>query len=360
MGTPAETRARTVVVTAVGASGGLGQEIFKALKLAGDWRLVGTDASRAGIGLYLEGFAKTALLPKATSPPRYIESLLELCREEKPVAIAPGSEPETLVIAIHREELKRKGILTMVNDLEVIRLCSDKAALFKHLEKLGTPCPITALVTNPDELNIDVGQYPVIVKPARSSGGSRFCFIAEDRVEARFFAQYLLKRDIVPVVQQYIPKPDDEYTVGVTSTPDGAVVGSIALKRLLENRLSYSTRYESLAHVSRVLSSGVSQGHIDAFREVRQHCEWLAHQLGSRWCMNIQGRLWKGLFYPFEINPRHSGTTYLRAMAGWNEPDLLLKWCLDGAVPEHKAFRRGFYLRGLSELYVPMERMSRW
>lgn len=347
---------RTVVITAVGASGGLGQEIFKALKLAGDWRLIGADASRAGIGLYLEGFAKTVLVPRANDS-RYVGNLLELCREEKAVAVAPGSEPENLVIAIHREELKRKGILAMVNDLEVIRLCSDKSALFKRLEKLGTPCPTTALVTNPDDA--DIGQYPVIVKPARASGGSRFCFIAEERAEARCFAQYLLKRDIVPIVQQYIPAPEDEYTVGVTSTPDGAVVGSIALKRLLESRLSYSTRYEA-ARGLLVLSSGISQGRIDVFHEVRQHCEWLAHQLGSSWCMNIQGRLWKGLFYPFEINPRHSGTTYLRAMAGWNEPDMLLKWCLDGVVPERKAIRRGFYLRGLTELFVDKERMARW
>jgi len=357
--TPDRTRASTVVVTAVGASGGLGQEIFKALKLAGGWRLVGVDASKTGIGLYLEGFAKTALVPKANSP-NYVESLLDLCGEEEAVAVAPGSEPETLIIAANRGRFVSEGILPMVNELEVIRLCSNKAALFERLEKLATPCPITRLVTNPND--VDIGQYPVIVKPARATGGSRFCFIAEGPAEAKFFTQYLLDRDIAPIVQQYIPTSDDEYTVGVTSVPDGAVIGSIALKRQLQSRLSYSTRYLSPppSYEDRVVSSGVSQGLIDSFHEIQQQCEWIAHQLGSRWCLNIQGRLWNKVFYPFEINPRHSGTTYLRAMAGWNEPDILLKWCLNGVLPERKAPKRGFYLRGLTELFVDKERMAQW
>jgi len=357
---------RTVVVTAVGASAGLGQEIFKALKLAGGWRLVGTDASHLGIGLYLEGFAKTQIVPEAGASV-YVDRMLELCREEKAVAVAPGSEPETLVIAANREDLVSRGILPMVNGLGVIRLCSNKAALFEQLQKLGAPTPITRPVTTPDD--VDIGQYPVILKPARASGGSRFCFIAEENAEARFFAQYLLKRGIAPIVQQYIPAPNDEYTVGVTSTPDGALLGSIAMKRLLRSRLSYSTRYQvihedrvasSKIYEDLVVSSGISQGIIDNFALIRKECEWIAHKLDSRWSLNIQGRLWKGVFYPFEINPRHSGTTYLRALAGWNEPDILLKWCLDEEIPEHKPVKRGYYFRGLNELFVPKERMHDW
>ena len=45
----------------------------------------------------------------------------------------------------------------------------------------------------------------------------------------------------------------------------------------------------------------------------------IAEALGSTWALNIQGRLKDGVFYPFEINPRHSGTSYFRALSGVNE-----------------------------------------
>ena len=52
----------------------------------------------------------------------------------------------------------------------------------------------------------------------------------------------------------------------------------------------------------------------------------------------------------FEINPRFSGTTSLRAMAGYNEPDVLIRrHVLNEAIEPHFAYRSGVILRGLSE-----------
>jgi carbamoyl-phosphate synthase large subunit len=68
--------------------------------------------------------------------------------------------------------------------------------------------------------------------------------------------------------------------------------------------------------------------------------------------MNIQGRMRGGTFYPFEINPRFSASVFLRAMAGFNEVDLFLRSLLGGR-PAPGPIRPGFYLRSLSEVFVP-------
>jgi len=41
--------------------------------------------------------------------------------------------------------------------------------------------------------------------------------------------------------------------------------------------------------------------------------------------VNVQCRLVDGEVVVFEINPRFSGTTSLRAMVGYNEPDVLFR-----------------------------------
>jgi len=102
------------------------------------------------------------------------------------------------------------------------------------------------------------------------------------------------------------------------------------------------------------ISSGVSQGRIDDFPEVRDPCEALAEGLDSRGPLNIQCRMHQGELVVFEINPRFSGTSLLRALAGFNEPDLLIRLHVLGEDVERGfRYRHGTVLRGLSEAFYP-------
>ncbi len=47
--------------------------------------------------------------------------------------------------------------------------------------------------------------------------------------------------------------------------------------------------------------------------------------MGATAPINIQCRVVGDKVVPFEINPRFSGTTSLRAMVGYNEPDTLIR-----------------------------------
>ena len=54
--------------------------------------------------------------------------------------------------------------------------------------------------------------------------------------------------------------------------------------------------------------------------------------------------------YVFEINPRFSGTTHLRAMVGYNEPDMIVRRHVLGQQLEVRfPYQSATILRGLEE-----------
>jgi len=337
----------SVLIAGIGG-GSLGLEIFKSLRYAGVYRLIGTDISDKAYGLGEDGFEHTHLLSQSTDE-NYALQLLDLCLKYKVDAIAPGAEEVHRILSKYRHIFEQEGIIVMINSTEVIDLCSNKSKTLQFLKENDIAVPVNRDVLSEEDAK-DFNCYPCIVKPRSASGGSNLVFISENEEETMFFVRYLSRRGYEATLQEYI-MPNDEFTVGVLSSPSGEILGSIALKRFLDSKLSYSMKYDD-----RVISSGWSQGEIDEFVEVRQQAEQCARLLNSRWALNIQGRLDnKGIFYPFEINPRHSGTTYLRALAGFNEPSILLQYCLRGNLPSQQPIKKGYYLRSFIEKYVPKE-----
>ena len=327
----------------------MGTEIFKSLELSKKYKIFGADVSRYAYGLYQQGFQKTYLVKKES----YISDILAVCKKEKVGAIIPGGEEPLLLLSENRKLFEKNGILLAVNSDKVVNLCTDKIKTFNYLRKKGIPVPETLVIES--ESLVDGLHYPCIVKPARRSGGSVFTYLARDRNEATLHLDYLKKRNIEAVVQEYIPETEGEYTVGVLSLSTGEVFGSIALKRFFNAKLSVLMKSDDA-----IISSGYSQGLIDDFKEIRNQSERIAKTLDSRGPINIQGRLRGGTFYPFEINPRFSATTYLRAMAGFNEIDIYLQILLGRKKPAAKKIKYGYYFRTLSEEFVGFKELKKY
>ena len=228
---------------------------------------------------------------------------------------------------------------------------SDKAATFTRLAEHGVPIPRTTVVT--EAADLDLIGFPCIVKPATGSGGSAAVFIAADTDEAMVYAEFIRRTGRAPVAQEYVDDAEGEFTIGVLSLPDGQVAGSIALRRALDAKLSVAYRGRGC-----VVSSGYSQGYIDAFPELCRQAEHIAALIGSRGPINIQGRVRGGVLLPFEINPRFSASTYLRALAGFNEIDLLIRHAATGERPARSAVKPGWYLRSLTENFVAQDALQ--
>lgn len=340
---------KNILIAGIGGAS-LGTEIFKSLKLSKRYRAFGADISPYAYGLYQKGFVKTYLIKRES----YIHDLLAICKKEKIDAIIPGGEEPLLLLSRNKEIFEQKDILLAINSIKVIKLCTDKIKTFNYLRDHGISVPITKIVESSDI--IKDFHYPCVIKPSTRSGGSTFAYLAEDEKEAALYIDYLKKRNIKAIVQEYIPDAEGEYTVGLLHLPkpSGELVGSIALKRLFHTKLSVLMKNED-----KVISSGYSQGLIDDFKEIREQAEKIAKILNSKGPLNIQGRLRNNIFYPFEINPRFSATTYLRAMAGFNEVDIYLQCLLNQKNPSLGKIKYGYYFRTLAEKFVSLKKIKK-
>ncbi|MCK4810515.1 MAG: ATP-grasp domain-containing protein [Candidatus Omnitrophica bacterium] len=344
-----------IVVLITGLGGGShGMQILKALKLSDlPYYFIGADVTKASYGLSMVD--KSYILPLANTP-EYIDALVNILKTDNVKVLFHGSEPELKVMSKNAEIFKDMEVFLPINPQEIIDLCMDKYEMAKHLENKGFNVPRTFLISSvEDTRNIDI--YPLVCKPHIGGGGSNNVFIVQDSNELGLISRYLLGYLEGFIAQEYIGTPENEYTVGVLNDLEGKTIDSIAVKRYLFSTLSNrikvanKTNRKELGEVL-TISSGISQGEIGRFKEVTEYCEEVACSIGAKGAINFQCRVFDGKVYIFEINPRFSGTTSLRAIAGFNEPDLLVRKYILGEEINKIHYKEGVILRALEEKFI--------
>ncbi len=349
-----------VMITGIGG-GGVGEQILKCLKMSSlEYDIIGCDMNRNSMGL--SKVDKAYLVPAATSP-QYVDDILHICKENNVQVLFHGSEPEMKVLSKNRQLFIDEGIFIPFNSETVIETCMDKYLTMQFLQKNGFAIQKYWEVKEEADLQkIDI--FPVVLKPSVGGGGSVNTFIAQNKEELVLFGRYLLQIYNQFLVQEYVGRVDDEYTIGVLHASSGEYINSIAVKKNILSGLSNKTRVanrtgrKDLGDVL-AISSGVSQGEIGRFEEVTKPCREIARKLGCTAALNIQCRVHNGQMYVFEINPRISGTSSLRAMVGYNEPDILIREKILGeAIEPDFIYKSGYIARGLSECYISQEFMD--
>jgi carbamoyl-phosphate synthase large subunit len=279
------------------------------------WETVATDADPFSWGLYVADH--NALVPPASALD-YLDRIRELIVVHGLAAVIPGTEPEAALLAAHRDELP---VPVIANDPRLMPLMTDKKQAEAKLQELGLnfiPC----YPWDRHEQAISEFGFPLVVKPTRGTGGSRGVYLVTSRRELESLAPFV-RAESMPIVQPYLGDADNEYTVGVLSDKSGNIIDSIVIRRKLVGMSLLDSK--SYGGRTATISTGISQGFVIRHREIQEFCEDLAKRLGSSGPMNFQLREHHGEFYIFEIHPRFSGTTPIRASAGFNEPDILLR-----------------------------------
>lgn len=343
-----------VLVTGVGG-GGHGEQIVKALRLGRlRYEIIGTDIDSRSSGFAIVDHAY--VVPRADDP-RYMDEVLALCRKHRARALFHGSEREMQVFDTNRGRIEAEGIYLPVNRAHVLARCQNKIETLRFLAREGFAAPMAWSVQGAPDLQ-EVDRFPVVLKPAVGGGGSANVFIAQDRAELAAVGRYLLQLSSPLAIQEYIGRPEDEFTVGVLFGADGVLINSIAIRRSISNAISVRLRVPNRTPRSElgsmlVISSGISQGAVDRWPDVTTQCEQIASALRPTAPVNIQCRFVDGKVMPFEINPRFSGTTSLRAMAGYNEPDVLIRRDVLGeSIQPHFEYDSCVIMRGLQEFRV--------
>ena len=346
-----------VLITAIGG-GGFGEQILKSLRMADGQRyqIYGSDSNPHCAQFSLtEGHS---VLPTAGSA-NYLEELLKLCETFKIDALFPGCEPELKFISDNRKEIENLGVFLPINPSNVIDCCMDKSRTFQMLQEKGFEVPFFIGVAQPSDLEL-VEDFPVVVKPAIGGGGSANVFVAQDMAELRALSAYLDLggRSSEFLIQEYVGTPEAEFTVGVLHDMEGNHLNAIGLRRMLSGQLNVRGRVKNRTSKSSlgewlVISSGISHGKLARFSEVTDQCCRVAEAIGARSALNIQCRVVNGRISIMEINPRFSGTSSLRAMVGYNEPDVLLRQRFFGEIIEPDfEYEEATILRSLYETRI--------
>ena len=316
-------------VTVTGAGSLFGQGIIKCLRRADlPLRLHGLDYFENAMGFHW--CDETGLLPDLLDPAVSEESWFEdLCRR---VAAADsqilfvGADFELRPLARLAETLRaRTGCHAVVGLASVVDICKDKYRTARWLREMGEPAPESRLPSDGiDGIEAAIA-YPMLVKPrfgARSRGVAR--------VEDRDALRRALAACDDPVVQQYLPGAEREYSCGVVVL-DGRVDTVSVLRRRLKD-----------GNTSTAIADPVPA--VDAL------CRRVGEALAPHGPINIQLRLVDETPYVFEINPRFSGTTIFRALLGVNEPERVLRHVLNLPLPAPPTLRAGRVTRYFDEI----------
>jgi carbamoyl-phosphate synthase large subunit len=339
-----------ILVTGVGGPS-IGGGILHGLMRVDDtvrsrWEIVATDADPFSWGLYVADHKE--LVPRA-SEPGYLDRIRELADVYDLAAVIPGTQPETAVLAAHRDELP---VPVIANDARLMPLMMDKKQAEAKLRELG----LSFIPSHPwdrrEEAVREFG-FPLVVKPTRETYGSRGVHLVISRKELEDLAPFV-RTESQTIIQPYIGNPDAEYTVGVLSDKSGNVIDSIVIRRkLIGWSLLDSKSYgEGIVAVS----AAISQGYVIRHQVIQEFCEDLAMRLDSRGPLNIQLRMHDGNPVVFEIHPRFSGTTPIRASAGFNEADVLLRnYLYDEKFGRLSYHENLMAIRAIEHALVPMD-----
>lgn len=313
----------TVGIT--GAGGGVGSAVLRSLALSSlETRIVCFDTASDAPGMYRGDRAR--LVPRVTEP-GYRDSIVAACAEEGVHALIPGLDPELEPLAEVAEDLRAIGCTLIGSSPSVNRLLLEKQRSSDYFEGLGLPFVKTVPLARVEEL-LDLYGFPLLVKPL-SGSASRGVRVVFTRAEVKELAAtgvaYVAQNYLLPV-QWGKSKPDlrpedvysnhsliqkDECMVQILSDRDGEPFGAfLSSNRLKDGAVVRMAPLETDDHGARAAALEMAKR---------------LTEVGLLGPCNFQGRVTAEGPVFYEINPRFSGGTGMRASLGFNEVEACLR-----------------------------------
>lgn len=320
-------RGDAVHVLVTGMGNPLGQNIYKALKMSRlALRIWVMDANAFSAGLAWE--ADSVVAPMVRAPAYLAEFESFLARNGIDIVFF-GTEAEPAALRPHLDALTdRTGTAFALDRQAVLDVADDKYFTARALAEAGVDHPRSARAEDRDgvhALMAEVG-FPVIAKPRHGSAA---------RGLYRFKSAESYKPEMLPdyVIQECLLPDDQEYTVGIYRCRDERAVAATVIRRELNFGLTY-------------------KGVLQARPDIAAYAISVADALGATGSVNVQLRLTSRGPVAFEVNPRFSSTTPIRAHFGVNEPELAIRELVLGEWLEPVVARQGAVLRHWSEQYL--------
>lgn len=296
-----------ILVTGTGSL--IGQSIIKAIRnsdISNDVNIIGCDYFSKTIGsLWCD---KNYIIPdilKKNNQKIWLKNIIEIIKENNVLVLFIGVDFELIPFAKNKIEIESQtNCKVIVSNLNLLKIGNDKYLTYQFLKKNNFNYPKTFLPKNFNSLEL---KFPLIIKP-RIGARSRDVFKVNNKKELKEKISKIKN----PIIQEYLGDENNEYTCGVLML-ENKIVDMMVLKRSLKNG-----------------NTQLSEHKFNFPKEIYQYIKAVSNKLEPYGSCNFQIRFNKNN-QPciFEINPRFSGTTYMRCLFGFNEVEYIIKFLLN-------------------------------
>ncbi len=310
---------KTILVS--GASGVVGYGILRALR-AGDteYTLVGTTIYNDSVApAFCDIFEQAPL----TIDEGYIDWLCRIIDKHHVDMIIPGIEGDMMSWNKAREQLEATGTKPLLNNPDLIELCSDKWNFYEKLHETGSNLTIDSRLSGTfDELKNALG-LPFLLKPRKGFASKGIVIIDSEEL----FFQHQSDLGTLVMAQPIVGNNEEEYTVSAFFDKDSQLLCFMGLKRKLSKE-----GFTEKAQVSDLVGA-------------KEAIEELAQLLRPFGPTNFQFRVHQGNLKLLEINPRISSATSIRTAFGYNENVMSVEYFLNSKVPAQPKVKKGYAVR---------------
>lgn len=284
-----------ILITGVGRRIELIQAFRQAaLRLDVGLKLYGADMAGTAPALAYCDFTRRVCAMKDAN---YIAQLIEICIQDKIDLVLPTIDTDLLVLAENKEKFEEKGVIVLVSEADMIRVCRDKNHTGTFFEKCGLRAPKTY-----NDYGKYDGAFPCFIKP-KDGSSSINAFKVEDKEELAVYAEQIDDYVIQPFVD------GREYTIDIFCDFDG-------------NPIYITPRERLQVRAGEVLKTQICMDTVmieesKALVEKFKPCGPITVQL-------IRSNA-NGDNYYIEINPRYGGGAPLSMKAGARSAETLLR-----------------------------------
>lgn len=318
----------TIGITGTGSL--IGQAIIKSIKSSifkDKSLLIGMDYFKGTIGSYWcnKNFILNDLLKKELLE-KWEDQIIEIINNSKIQILFIGVDFELIHFARIREKIEKETFCkVVVSREEIIEIADDKYLTYKFLKENSLYYPETEIYEGSSYHTI---QFPCIIKP-RNGCRSRGVFQINTKEEFNSLITSIQK----PIIQELIGHDETEYTCGVIYLEK--FIDSIVLKRKLNEGNTSIAIFEK--NSPKIISDYIYD---------------IAEKLKPFGACNLQLRLGDdGIPKLFEINARHSGTTFIRSLFGFNEVERIIGHLFNIETPK-PVLKEGKVMRFFDEFYT--------
>lgn len=314
---------KTILVS--GASGIVGYGVLKSLRKApGEYTLIGTTIYYDSVA---PAFCDIFELAPKTSEDHYVDWLCGVIKKHKVDMIIPGIEADMQMWNKKREAIQASGVTILLNNPELIDLCSDKWLFYKKLHDAGLQLTIESRIEGTfEEIQSSFG-LPFLLKPRNGFASKGISTIAA-REE---FGRYEEKLGSVLMAQPIVGNDNEEYSVSAFFDYTSELRCIMGLQRKLAK--------EGFTEKARVVN-------LDGAQEAIKKLAELLKPVGPT---NFQFRIQENQLKLLEINPRISSATSIRAAFGYNESVMSAEYFLNDVSPAQPEIKQGYAVRYIED-----------